>query len=144
MTRLSWQDYFFEITKLVAQRSPCHRLQVGCVLVKDNRIVATGQNGFLPGAPHTSIVVDNHEQATVHAEQNCIADCAKRGVQTEGACAQITHTPCVNCFKILVASGVKEILQLSEQRLDPVVLQLAEATAVRLQKIEDGEPLRGT
>ena len=48
------------------------RLKVGCVLVKDNRMISQGYNGFLPGCPHKSIVRDNHEQATVHAEQNAI------------------------------------------------------------------------
>jgi dCMP deaminase len=109
MDRISWIEYFSDLAKLVAKRSPCERLQVGCVLIKDNRIIATGYNGFLPNAPHESIVIDNHEQATVHAEQNCIADCAKRGVATKDSIAYITHYPCINCYKILVASGVKEI-----------------------------------
>jgi len=109
MDRISWIEYFSDLAKLVAKRSPCERLQVGCVLIKDNRIIATGYNGFLPNAPHESIVIDNHEQATVHAEQNCIADCANRGVATKDAIAYITHYPCINCYKILVASGIKEI-----------------------------------
>jgi dCMP deaminase len=60
--RISWIGYFKELAQLVSKRSPCERLQVGCVLVKDNRIISTGYNGFLPGAEHISIVVDNHEQ----------------------------------------------------------------------------------
>jgi len=67
MERISWTEYFSDLAKLVSKRSPCERLQVGCVLVKNNRIIATGYNGFLPNAPHESIVVDNHEQATIHA-----------------------------------------------------------------------------
>jgi dCMP deaminase len=109
MDRISWIEYFSNLAKLVAKRSPCERLQVGCVLIKDNRIIATGYNGFLPNAPHESIVIDNHEQATVHAEQNCITDCAKRGVATKDSIAYITHYPCINCYKVLVASGVTEI-----------------------------------
>lgn len=120
-TRIEWQEYFAELAKLVSKRSPCHRLQVGCVLVKDNRIIATGYNGFLPGAPHESIIVDNHEQATVHAEQNSIADCSKRGVLTKDSIAYITHYPCINCYKILVASGIKEIYYLNDYKNDPVV-----------------------
>ena len=121
MKRISWTEYFSDLTKLVAKRSPCERLQVGCVLIKDNRIIATGYNGFLPNASHQSIVVDNHEQATVHAEQNCITDCAKRGVVTKDAIVYITHYPCINCYKILVAAGIKEINYINDYNNNPIV-----------------------
>ena len=85
MVRPNWDEYFKEISLVTSKRSSCTRLNVGCVLVKDNRIISQGYNGFLPGQPHESIVRDNHEQATVHAEQNSICDCAKRGVSCEGA-----------------------------------------------------------
>ena len=70
--RLSWDEYFSKIVETTSERSPCSRLQVGCLLVNDNRIVSQGYNGFLPGCPHKSIVRDNHEQATLHAEQNAL------------------------------------------------------------------------
>ena len=75
--RLSWDDYFAKIVEVTAERSSCERLHVGCILVKDNRIVSQGYNGFLPGCPHKSVIRNNHEQATVHAEQNALCDCAK-------------------------------------------------------------------
>ena len=92
--RPSWEEYFKVIVENTATRSPCHRLKVGCLLTKDNRIISQGYNGFLPGAPHESIVENNHEQATVHAEQNAIADCAKRGTSCDGCTVYITHYPC--------------------------------------------------
>ena len=75
--RLSWDQYFMTIATVTSLRSPCERLKVGCVLVKDKRIISTGYNGFLPGAKHESIVRYNHEQATVHAEQNTISNASK-------------------------------------------------------------------
>ena len=102
--RPSWDEYFKEIVRVTSSRSSCNRLQVGCALVKNNRIVAQGYNGFLPGCPHISQVRAGHEQATVHAEQNAIADCAKRGASCEGCIAYITHYPCLNCMKILCAA----------------------------------------
>jgi dCMP deaminase len=111
--RIDWDDYFISTALLISCRSPCHRLHVGCVLVYNNRIISAGYNGFLPGAQHHSIVKtegnNSHEQATVHAECNAITDCAYRGVSTVGATAYITHYPCINCFKILVAAGIREI-----------------------------------
>ena len=87
--RPSWDEYFTKIVQVTSERSPCKRLHVGCLLVKDNRIVSQGYNGFLPGCVHTSIVRDNHEQAIVHAEQNALADCAKRGVSCNESTAYV-------------------------------------------------------
>ena len=101
--RINWDDYFISIAFLISSRSACNRLHVGCVIVKNTRIISVGYNGYF-FAPHNSRVVDNHEQSTVHAEQNCISDCAKRGISVEGGTAYITHYPCVNCSKILAAS----------------------------------------
>ena len=78
--RLSWDSYFMSISVLAAKRSSCSRLHVGCVIVKNNRILTSGYNGFLRGAPHVSRVANGHEQFTVHAEQNAICDAAFRGV----------------------------------------------------------------
>ena len=58
MSRISWDEYFSRIVMTTSERSPCERLQVGCLLVNDNRIVSQGYNGFLPGCPHESIVRD--------------------------------------------------------------------------------------
>ncbi len=119
--RPTWDQYFKEIVQVTATRSPCDRLHVGCLLVRDNRIISQGYNGFLPGLDHKSIVRDGHEQATVHAEQNAIADCARRGVSCEGCCAYITHYPCIICCRILLAAGIKEIKYINDYRNDPLV-----------------------
>lgn len=121
MDRPSWKEYFKQIVTVTASRSPCERLKVGCILVKENRIIAQGYNGFLPGCPHISKVVDNHEQATVHAEQNAITDCAKRGVSCHQADAYITHYPCVNCMKILCASGIQNIYYINDYKNNELV-----------------------
>jgi dCMP deaminase len=120
---------------LVSCRSSCSRLHVGCVLVKNNRIISAGYNGFLPGAPHESIIVDNHEVATVHAEQNAVTDCANRGVSTNGATAYITHFPCINCTKVLAASGIKSIHYLNDYKNDSNVLLLLKNTNIDIFKM---------
>jgi dCMP deaminase len=135
MERISWEEYFSEIVTVTAKRSPCQRLQVGCILVKDNRIISQGYNGFLPGCPHNSIVRDDHEQATIHAEQNTISDCAKRGVSTEGSIAYITHFPCLNCCKLLLASGIKEIKYINQYKIDNLVFELSNQKGVLVNQI---------
>ena len=133
--RISWDEYFCKISQVTSERSPCERLKVGCVLVKDNRIVSQGYNGFLPGCPHKSIVRDNHEQATVHAEQNAISDCAKRGVSCDGCTAYVTHYPCLICTRILLSSGVREINYLHNYKNDTLVSVLCEQAGVNLIKL---------
>ena len=134
-SRLTFDQMFKKILLATAERSPCHRLQVGCVLVKDKRIISQGYNGFLPGAAHKSIVRNNHEQATVHAEQNAICDCAKRGVSCEGATAYITHYPCIICTRLLLASGIKDIKYLEDYKNDELVKTFTNELNVKVKRL---------
>ena len=134
-TRPNWDNYFKEIVQVSAKRSPCERLHVGCLLVRDNRIISMGYNGFLPGCAHLSIVRDGHEQATVHAEQNAIADCAKRGVSCIDSTAYITHYPCIICARLLFASGIKIIKYIIDYKNDSLVATFAEEMKVEIMKI---------
>ncbi len=133
--RLSWDDYFAKIVEVTAERSSCERLHVGCILVKDNRIVSQGYNGFLPGCPHKSVVRNNHEQATVHAEQNALCDCAKRGVSCAESIAYVTHYPCIICARLLLAGGIKEIKYLHDYKNDELVKLFADQLKVPIVKI---------
>ena len=134
-SRPSWDEYFTKLVIATSERSPCERLQVGCLLIKDNRIISQGYNGFLPGGPHKSIVRDNHEQATVHAEQNAIADCAKRGVSCFNSIAYITHYPCIICMRILCASGIKEIKYIYDYKNDSLVSLFSEMMNIKITKL---------
>ncbi|MDX2187367.1 MAG: deaminase [Opitutaceae bacterium] len=135
-SRPSWDEYFMATALLIATRSPCERLHVGCVVVsggtRKNRIVAAGYNGFLPGTAHVSRVRDGHEQGTVHAEQNAIADAARRGSSVEGCIAYVTHYPCISCAKIMAASGIAEMRYHRDYNNDPLVRPLLEESGVRI------------
>ena len=133
--RPTWDEYFKQIILVTKERSPCERLKVGCLLVKDNRIISQGYNGFLPGCPHHSIVRNGHEQATVHAEQNAICDCAKRGVSCYDAIAYITHYPCIICCRLLLASGIKEIRYIEDYKNDELVAPFCKQLDVPIFKI---------
>lgn len=133
--RIDWDTYFMSLAFLISSRSSCNRLNVGCVLVKDTRVISVGYNGFLPKAPHESIVVNNHEQATVHAEQNAVSDCAKRGISCNECIAYITHYPCINCFKILAAAGIKHIYYHEDYKNDPTVGKILSNTDIVIKKI---------
>jgi len=134
-SRLSWGEYFIATAFLISSRSPDKRLKVGCVLVRNNHVISMGYNGFLPKVEHQSFMENGHEQATVHAEQNSIADCAKRGVETENAIAYITHYPCINCFKILASSGISKIYYRDDYRNHDLVKILANQSNIPIIKL---------
>jgi dCMP deaminase len=112
--RPSWDEYFLQIAFTVAQRSTCDRAHVGCVLVRDRRILTTGYNGAPAGLPHCDdvghLLVDGHCVRTLHAEQNALIQAALHGVGTEGATAYVTHQPCLTCAKMLINAGVRRVV----------------------------------
>ncbi|EFA89265.1 MULTISPECIES: deoxycytidylate deaminase [Peptoniphilus] len=138
--RKSWDEYFMEITQLVAQRSTCDRAFVGCVLVNsDHRIVSTGYNGTASGNPHCIDVGhrmrDGHCIATIHAEMNALLYCAKEGIPAKGSICYVTHFPCLNCTKALIQAGISAIYYHEAYRVDDYALEILERNNVSLKKI---------
>ena len=131
----TWDEYFKRLVEMTSTRSKCERLQVGCILVRDNRIISQGYNGHLPGLKHESIVRNNHEQATLHAEQNALVDCAKRGVSCDKCTAYVTHYPCIICCRLLLASGIKEIKYLNDYKNDELVKYFSDQMKVPITKL---------
>jgi dCMP deaminase len=136
--RLNWDEYFMSIALLASQRSPCKRLQVGSVVVKDNRIISMGYNGFIPGAPHISRMKDDHEQSIIHSEVNALADCAKRGSSLNNSKIYVTHYPCINCFRSIAACGIKEVIYLLDYKNDEIVQQLADDSQIKIRILMAG------
>lgn len=133
--RLSWDDFFICQAILTSFRSPSPKLQVGAVITLNNRVISTGYNGYFPGVPHESIHIDGHEVNTVHAEQNAIADAAKRGVSIDGATIYITHYPCINCTKMIIASGIKVVKYLNDYHNDVINQTLFDQANVVVHKL---------
>ena len=134
-TRLDWDEYFMSIALLGSCRSPCERLNVGSVIVKNNRLISMGYNGYIPGAPHISRIHDNHEQSIIHGEINAITDCAKRGSSLDGAKLYVTHYPCINCFRTIAACGIKEIIYLEDYNNNPIVEELAKDSTIKIRQL---------
>lgn len=120
--RVSWDEYFLQIAALAATRSTCLRRNVGCVLVRDRHVLATGYNGVPAKAPHCADKGCLRQERNipsgqrmdicraVHAEANAIAQCAKLGVCVQGATAYVTVTPCSKCAALLVQAGVTAVV----------------------------------
>jgi dCMP deaminase len=135
--RPTWDEYFKQITYLVSTRSSCEKLNVGCLFVKDNRIIAQGYNGYIAGCEHKMVIRDNHNIGTIHAEQNAITDCAKRGVSCDKCVAYISHYPCFNCMKLMVSCGICEIKYIDDYKNDPLVNDLANEANIQIKKLEN-------
>lgn len=120
--RPSWDEYFMEITKVVAKRATCLRRQVGCILVKDKHILSSGYNGAPLGLSHCEEIGCLREQFRVpsgqrhelcrglHAEQNAIIQGAVHGVSIVGATLYTTTQPCILCTKMIINAGIKKIV----------------------------------
>ena len=101
-----------------AECSTANRLQVGCVLVKDNSIISIGYNGMPSGWTNECETEDNVTKPEVlHAETNAIAKLARCSEHGEGATAFVTHQPCMDCAKLLYQSGITEVYYAHKYRL---------------------------
>ena len=128
--RQTWNEYFMNIAKVLAERSSCDRAYVGAVIVNgDNRIIATGYNGSVGSkTPQCDdighVMRDGHCIATLHAEINCIAYCAREGIPLKGSKIYVTHFPCLNCTKALIQSGITKVYYLDDYRMDDYAVEL--------------------
>jgi len=96
-----------------------------------------GYNGYISGAPHISRVQDDHEQSIIHSEINAITDCAKRGASLNEAKIYVTHYPCINCFRSIAASNIKEIVYLNDYKNDPIIALLAGDASIQIRCLHD-------
>jgi dCMP deaminase len=133
--RISWDEYFSCFCLLTSARSSSEKLKVGAVIVFDNRIISTGYNGYPTGIPHVSIHRDGHEVNTIHAEQNAIIYAAKEGISIKDTTMYVTHYPCLNCCKSIIASGIKEIKYINDYNNDEIVDQLLQQTKITIKHL---------
>ena len=121
--RPSWDEYFMEVANAIAKRATCDRGRSGCVIARDNQILATGYVGAPSGLPHCDEVghqlkklihedgsITQHCVRTVHAEQNAICQAARRGVSIEGATLYCRMTPCRTCAMMIINCGIVRVV----------------------------------
>ncbi len=142
--RPSWDEYFMEMAELARKRTTCVRRGVGAVIVKDNRVLATGYNGVPKGIRHCSEIGCQRERLGVpsgqrhelcrglHAEQNAIIQAACMGSSIEGATLYCTTQPCVICTKMIINAGIKRVV-IKERYPDELALEMAEEAGLRFE-----------
>ena len=154
MNRIEWEEYFIEITKLVAQRSSCLSRQVGAILVKQKRILATGYNGS-PSKIENCIEKGGclrkgsksgenlNECMAVHAEMNAVLQCAKLGVSCEDATLYVTTKPCASCMKAIIQSGIIKVVYIEDydSPLTDKLVELSGIKCIQYKEKKEGEDI---
>lgn len=125
-TRISRHDYFTEVAVVTSKRSSCPKKAVGAVLIRENRIIATGYNGVLSKESHANGMAADGTTHTVHAEANIIAFCAKSGIATHDTTMYVTLSPCEKCAELIIQAGIKEVIYIEEYRDDAGLNKLRE------------------
>ena len=145
--RPTWDEYFMEMAELARKRSTCLRRGVGAVIVKDNRVIATGYNGVPRGIRHCEETGCLRQQLNVpsgkmhelcrglHAEQNAIIQAACMGSSLEGGTLYCTTQPCVICTKMIINAGIKRVV-IKEAYPDELAQEMAAEAGLVIDVME--------
>jgi dCMP deaminase len=103
-------DFYFAVANAAAKLSYCQNAQVGAVIVLDRNICAYGYNGTPIG--HDNCCEDDGvtKKTVIHAEMNAIAKAASSGVMIKGSTIYCTLSPCIECAKMIIQSGISELV----------------------------------
>lgn len=107
-----WHLRFLNLAIQISTFSKDPSTQVGCVLVRNRRVVSTGYNGFPKNiSDDFERLMDREKkyEITVHAEVNAVTTAALHGVSTEGCNAYVTFSPCSHCAAVLINAGIQEV-----------------------------------
>lgn len=111
-TEYRWHQRFMRLAREVATWSKDPSTQVGCVLVREKKVLSTGYNGFPKNiSDDLNRLIDREQkyEITVHAEVNAVTSAALHGVSTEGSIAYVTFNPCSRCAAVLINAGVTSV-----------------------------------
>jgi len=138
-----WIDAFMDTAERFAQLSSAKRLQVGAVVVKDNRIISIGYNGMPAGWTNDCEEViqlsdDTVELKTkdevIHAEANAILKLARDGESGNGSSLFCTHAPCIHCAKLIHGAGISKVYYRESYR-DTIGLDFLENCKINVEKV---------
>ena len=145
--RLELNEAYMQMAEIWAKRSYATRSKVGALIIKDKQIISDGYNGMPAGFPNDE--VEYYEDAgmmggalttnplVLHAEANAILKCAKNGgISSEGSTLYVTMTPCLQCCKLIIQAGIKQVFYREAYRdmSSLAVLERAGIPVVQLPK----------
>lgn len=114
---IRFDNLYINIAYLISKESKAERLKVGCVIVRDDRIISYGYNGTPSGMDNTCEKNNVTVPEVVHAEVNAVIKLAKSTESIQGCIVYVTHSPCVECSKLLAHSGISELVYHNEYRI---------------------------
>lgn len=131
-----YDSRYIEMASVWARNSYCKRRQVGALIVKDRMIISDGYNGTPSG--FENICEDENgvtKPYVLHAEANAISKVAKSGNSSEGATLYVTASPCLECAKLIIQSGIRRVVYRDEYRLNDGI-NLLERAGVTVEKVD--------
>ncbi|MBR6858051.1 MAG: dCMP deaminase family protein [Bacteroidales bacterium] len=126
---------YLEMAEIWAQNSYCKRRKVGALLVKDRMIISDGYNGTPSGFENICEEDGVTKPYVLHAEANAITKVAKSGNSSEGATLYVTASPCLECSKLIIQSGIKRVVYRDEYRLTDGI-DLLRRAGIEVEKID--------
>jgi len=147
--RPGWDQYFMNIAHVAASRGNCSRRQVAAVLVRDCRIISTGYNGTPRGVRNccdggcprcnsdTPSGKNLSECLCCHAEENAIVQAAYHGIAVKGATLYTTYSPCLQCAKMIINAGIREVVYHTRYTIDDVSMALLHEAGVIVRPLDE-------
>lgn len=119
---------YLRMARIWSENSYCTRRKVGALIVKDKMIISDGYNGTPSGFENVCELEDGTTKGYVlHAEANAITKIAKSGNNSDGATLYVTTSPCLECAKLIIQSGIKRVVYCEKYRIDDGIRLLTRA-----------------
>jgi dCMP deaminase len=146
--RPSWDEYFMDIAKVVASRSNCMKRKVAAIIVRDKRVVSTGYNGTPRGTRNcneggcprcNSLAASGtalDECLCSHGEENAIVQASYHGVSLKDGVIYTTFAPCLQCSKMIINSGIREVIYNMDYPLNDSAFRLFQQAGVFIRKLK--------
>jgi dCMP deaminase len=146
--RPSWDEYFMNIAKVVASRSNCIKRKVAAIIVSDKRVISTGYNGTPRGTrncneggcPRCNNLAASgtalEECLCSHGEENAIVQASYHGVPLKDAIIYSTFAPCLQCAKMIINSGIREVIYNMDYPLNESAFRLFQEAGVFIRKLK--------
>ena len=126
--QLELDKRYLRMARVWSENSYCTRRKVGALIVKDKMIISDGYNGTPSGFENVCELEDGTTKGYVlHAEANAITKIAKSGNNSDGATLYVTTSPCLECAKLIIQSGIKRVVYSEKYRIDDGIKLLERA-----------------
>lgn len=129
---------YLRMARIWAENSYCKRRQVGALVVKDKMIISDGYNGTPSG--FENVCEDNNvtKPYVLHAEANAITKLARSSNNSEGSTLYVTASPCIECAKLIIQSGIKRVVYAEKYRLDDGI-KLMQRAGIKVEYLNPDE-----